>query len=214
MRLIYLLLAACPSAFGHIEMRKPYPFKSKFDPENKSNDVDYSMTTPLNADGSNFPCKGYHHTKTFRATANYTAGHSYSLELAGSATHGGGSCQISLSVDNGTSFQVIKSIMGGCPLTQSYIFTIPDTVPSGKGLLAWTWFNLFGNREMYMNCAPVIITGSTSRLSNHILPKMFEANIGNGCKTVEGRETVFTSPGNDVIYGGKITAGSPPVPKC
>ncbi|KAK2811145.1 hypothetical protein FQN49_008484 [Arthroderma sp. PD_2] len=217
MRSIYVLFAVFSSAFGHMEMIKPYPFRSKFDPENKPGEIDYSMTSPLHEDGSNFPCKGYHANTKFRATANYTIGQPYSLELDGSATHGGGSCQISLSFDNGTSFQVIKSIMGGCPLTSPYNFTIPNRVPSGKALLAWTWFNLLGNREMYMNCAPVVIINGgsgASRPSTCVLPKVFEANIRNGCATIEGRETVFANPGRDIIYGGNVTADSPPMPEC
>ncbi|EGE03336.1 endoglucanase [Trichophyton equinum CBS 127.97] len=217
MQLIYVLLAVCTGVSGHMEMKTPYPFRSKFNPENKYTDIDYSMTSPLNSDGSNFPCKGYHSNTTFRATANYTAGQIYSLELTGTATHGGGSCQVSLSLDNGTSFRVIKSIMGGCPLTDTYNFTIPRDTPSGRAMLAWTWFNLFGNREMYMNCAPVMINNcasDASRTLNVELPKLFEANIGNGCMTIEGRETVFANPGCDVIYGGNVTADNPPMPKC
>ncbi|EFR01396.1 hypothetical protein MGYG_04403 [Nannizzia gypsea CBS 118893] len=219
MQLICVLLAACIGVSGHMEMKTPYPFRRrvKFNPGNKYTDIDYSMTNPLNADGSNFPCKGYHSNTTFRATANYTTGQTYSLELAGTATHGGGFCQVSLSLDNGTSFQVIKSVMGGCPLTNTYNFTIPKDIPAGRALLAWTWFNLFGNREMYMNCAPVVINNCASGASrpySYGLPKLFEANIGNGCISIEGRETVFANPGCDVVYGKNVTTDSPPIPEC
>lgn len=86
------------------------------------------------------------------------------MSLAGTSTHGGGSCQLSLSYDNGATFRVIKSMIGGCPLTTTYDFTIPSYTPAGNALLAWTWQNLEGNREYYMNCAEVSISsGSSSR---------------------------------------------------
>ncbi|KAL1957761.1 hypothetical protein VTO42DRAFT_5605 [Malbranchea cinnamomea] len=209
----YLLALFGASALAHMEMRDPYPFRSKFNPDNSPDEIDYSMTNPLATDGSNFPCKGYHDDGIEGVTATYDAGGSYSITLAGSARHSGGSCQISLSYDNGATFKVIKSIMGGCPLVDTYNFRIPPNAPSGKALLAWTWYNLVGNRELYMNCAPVQINGSGGGDISS-LPDMWIANVGNGCKTVEGRETVFANPGEDVEYGGSVTPSSPPFPNC
>ena len=63
--------------------------------------------------------------------------------------HGGGSCQLAMSYDNGASWNVIYSIIGGClveGLTQDV--KIPADAPSGEALFAWNWFNLLGNREM------------------------------------------------------------------
>lgn len=142
------LLFAVP-ALTHMEMSWPLPLRSKFNPDNDSNDIDYSMTSPLNADGSNFPCKGYQNDAAIETTAVYTAGSTYNMTLAGSATHGGGSCQISLSYDNAATFRVIKSMIGGCPLVSTYDFTIPSSAPGGEALLAWTWQNEEGNREFY-----------------------------------------------------------------
>jgi hypothetical protein len=115
---------------------------------------DYDMTNPLLADGSNFPCKHYQYNDTnpqaYDIKATYSAGSEYNLTLAGGATHSGGSCQISLSYDNGATFKVIESIIGGCPLAYTYNFTIPTFAPSSDtALLSWSWFNLIGNREMY-----------------------------------------------------------------
>ncbi|EER27906.1 hypothetical protein D8B26_005977 [Coccidioides posadasii str. Silveira] len=211
----FLVLVLVTTAFGHMEMTTPYALRSKFDPANKNGLIDYSNTSPLLASGENFPCKGYHLNGPWRSVATYSAGQSYTLELTGTATHGGGSCQISLSVDNGKSFKVIKSMMGGCPLTKRYDFRIPSSTPSGKALISWSWFNLIGNREMYMNCAQVEISnGSTNTLLFDTLPDMYVANVNRGCSTVEGRETVFNNPGVDVVYGGKVTPGSPPFPNC
>lgn len=61
--------------------------------------------------------------------------------LTGSSTHGGGSCQIALSDDKGSSFAVIKSYIGDYvradPLgDQIFGFTIPDDTPTGDVLLS------------------------------------------------------------------------------
>ncbi|KLJ05980.1 DNA-directed RNA polymerase [Blastomyces silverae] len=187
------LAIAAGSAFAHIEMSHPVPFRSR---HGSGGNVDYSMTSPLLADGSNFPCKGYHHDSASKPSATYKAGGSGDVKLEGTATHGGGSCQISLSYDQGNTFRVIESIIGGCPLNKQYGFKIPSNAPSGEALLAWTWFNKIGNREMYMNCAPVVIEGgSGDRAAFDKLPEIYIANVGNGKTTVEGEDVKFPNPG-------------------
>ncbi|KAH8691869.1 hypothetical protein BGW36DRAFT_303951 [Talaromyces proteolyticus] len=196
---------------AHIQMSNPYPIRSPLDPENGDN-RDYSYTNPLSASGSDFPCKGYQ-SDPFRPTATYAAGGQYQLSLQGSATHGGGSCQLSLSYDTGKTFTVIKSIEGGCPLTSTYEFTIPSDAPLGKALFVWTWFNKIGNREMYMNCAQVIIEQGPANkfsprkeqharqmVSYSSRPSIFIANVhGPGeCVTIAGDEVKFPEPGPDV----------------
>ena len=210
-------------------MSSPYPIRSPLNPNGGSN-KDYSYTSPLSASGSDYPCKGYANDP-FVSVASYTAGGSYEIELEGSATHGGGSCQISLSYDTAKTFKVIKSIEGGCPLTPKYSFTIPSDAPSGKALLVWTWFNKVGNREMYMNCAQVTINGKSSKRSHprHLshkltareafssLPPIFLANINNPegeCTTVASEEVAFPLPGSDLqgsVPGpGFVCKGSAP----
>lgn len=80
-----------------------------------------------------------------------------------------------------------------------YDFTIPAELAAGKYTLAWTWFNKVGNREMYMNCAPLQVTGSGGS-ENHLdtLPDMFVANIGPGCGTLADTDVSFPNPGQDV----------------
>jgi hypothetical protein len=225
-------------ATAHMELSWPYPLRSKFDPQNNSSDIDYSMTAPLLADGvdaypyrcklirnanpefdsvgSNFPCKGYQKDTPFRATTEYTAGNTYNMTLAGSATHGGGSCQLSLSYDNGDTFHVIQSMEGGCPLTSTYDFKVPSDVPNGNALFAWTWFNLIGNREMYMNCVDVVVSGGSGSAQSFTsaYPKVFVANVNNGCSTVENKQTVFASPGKEVVYGQGVSSSLAPFPNC
>lgn len=213
---LYLTL---PSVQAHMEMRWPYSFRSKFNPNNTN--PDYSNTSPLLADGSNYPCKGYQDLPSSQApVVSYVPGQSYNLTLSGEARHGGGSCQISLSYDDGQTFHVIKSMIGGCPLKDTWDFTIPSYAPPSQSvILAWTWFNLIGNREMYMQCARVAVTGqavqryrrTTSKRQTSIdqLPENFACNINNGCKTIEDHEIIFPNPGNVIERGTDLYSPLP-----
>jgi len=143
---------------------------------------------------------------------------------ANTAVHGGGSCQVSISYETDatalkdpSNWKVIHSYIGGCPteamgnldnsvactggddsacVDQSFGFDVPSEVKDGSAILAWTWFNNIGNREMYMNCAQVSISGGSNQLDT--LPAMFTANIGNGCSTTEQFNTDFPNPGKYV----------------
>ncbi|KAL2843142.1 hypothetical protein BJY01DRAFT_197375 [Aspergillus pseudoustus] len=178
--------------------------------------------SPILEDGSDFPCRTTDYTVT---QENILAkGQTHQLEFEGGATHGGGSCQISITSDRAptkdSDWSVIKSIEGGCMDTSegstnigsdasakaafSPSFTIPDSFADGKYTLAWTWFNRIGNREMYMNCAPITITGSSTKRSEvtalqkrEEFPALFIANV-NGCKTEEPYSIRFPNPGSDV----------------
>ena len=168
---LYMLLLALPPALCHVQMTWPAPLRSKYNPSTPNNLIDYSIASPLSASGSNFPCKGYHNDPDQLPSAHYTAGSTYNVTLLGEATHGGGSCQLSLSYDKGQTFRVIKSMIGGCPKTLTYDFTVPSYAPSGEALFAWTWQNKVGNREFYMDCAVVQIDsadgGQQKRQDSH-----------------------------------------------
>ncbi|KAK8169527.1 hypothetical protein IWX90DRAFT_383538, partial [Phyllosticta citrichinensis] len=160
---------------------------------------DYDITSPLESSGSNFPCQGMTSKLSgLTATAKYQAGQNYTVSLAGSAVHNGGSCQLSLSYDSGKTWKVIKSIIGGCPTmgTATYDFQMPEAAPAGKAIFAWTWINHTGNREFYMNCAVVNIQNSGSgNLCS--LPNLFVANLDsiNSCVVPEGTDAVYPNPG-------------------
>ena len=139
--LLFGALCALPLAHAHMQMINPSPFR---DPHGKYQPMDWDILKPLNADGSNFACKGYHLNTEWHPTATYEPGGTYKMQLGGSATHGGGSCQLSMSFDGGSEFKVIKSIEGGCPEKKEYSFTIPRELGNGlkkttTGLFAWTW---------------------------------------------------------------------------
>jgi hypothetical protein len=217
--LLSALLPSVPVVNAQMEMSWPYSFRSKFNPN--STDPDYDNHGPLIADGSNYPCKGYQDLPSSQnAVVSYVTGQTYNLTLAGSARRSGGSCQISLSYDNGQSFHVIKSMIGGCPLKDDWDFTIPSYAPpTDSAILAWTWFNLIGNREMYMQCARVAITGqavqryrrTSSRRQSSVnqLPGIFACNIDNGCTTIEDHEVVFPNPGTVTEKGTDLYSALP-----
>ncbi|KAJ5371423.1 uncharacterized protein N7496_007515 [Penicillium cataractarum] len=176
------LLATGASA--HMQMMKPYPIRS---PLNKDSDEkkDYSYTNPLNPSGADYPCKGYANDP-FQSQASYAPGQTYELELDGSATHSGGSCQLALTYDRGKTFKVIESMLGECPISKKYDFQIPSDAPTGEALLAWTWFNKVGNREMYMNCAMVTIGGSSSS-GNKTQSSTSNGKNSHGKKVIDGK---------------------------
>ncbi|KAK4069862.1 CAZyme family AA11 [Trichoderma aggressivum f. europaeum] len=218
---------------GHMEMTSPPPFRSKYNTLGlTANDIDYSMTNPLDATGIDFPCKGYHKllgTALGASMATWAPGGSYSFSVTGGANHFGGSCQASLSYDKGKTFKVIHSWIGECPPKgdSTWPFTVPTDAPAGEALFAWTWFNQVGNREMYMNCAVVTIGAGKKRDASipfSSRPDIFVANVGNDVCTWEGKDVQFPNPGpevdNDSVKGtiapgqgkckGEPPAGAPP----
>ncbi|EEU42052.1 uncharacterized protein NECHADRAFT_105522 [Fusarium vanettenii 77-13-4] len=212
------ILGLAGLAQAHMEMTYPAPFKSKYNP-NAGWDIDYSMTSPLAGDGSNFPCKGYQTllgTAAGAPTVTWQAGQQYNMTIAGGADHGGGSCQASLSFDKGKTWTVIQSYIGNCPVSPSasFKFTLPVDTPAGVALFAWSWFNKIGNREMYMNCAAITVKAGKGTPSTPMSkrPAMFVANVGNGCGTTEMTDLMFPNPGPDVSLTSSNTKA--PVGQC
>ncbi|KAK4159979.1 hypothetical protein QBC43DRAFT_360778 [Cladorrhinum sp. PSN259] len=75
----------------------------------------------------------------------------------------------------------------GTECVRQFNVPIPKDLPNGNATFAWTWYNKIGNRELYMNCAPVSITGgSSSTTFFNELPEMFVANIPGKCTTSNG----------------------------
>ncbi|KAJ5737437.1 uncharacterized protein N7483_002562 [Penicillium malachiteum] len=218
--LLHLLNGIMPwFANAHVIMISPEPYSK-----------DKINNSPLAADGSDFPCKLQ--PSDFEIPLEetvYRIGENYSIKFQGSVAHGGGSCQVSLTSDRkptkDSKWKVIHSCEGGCPanvagnlpgdalskILPPLNFTIPLGLQPGKYSLAWTWFNRIGNREMYMNCAPVTLVGSASNddpiyqsdlFSD--LPNMFIANI-NGCQTRENIDIRFPQAGGSVEYRGEAS---------
>ena len=65
------------------------------------------------------------------------------------AAHSGGSCQASLSFDNGETWKVLHSYQGGCPRDvkldsnragddQLFFFRVPEETRAGPALFSWS----------------------------------------------------------------------------
>ncbi|PGG96083.1 hypothetical protein AJ79_09740 [Helicocarpus griseus UAMH5409] len=234
-------LLSASTVNAHMKMKTPVPFNF--------NALDNG---PLDASGSDFPCKfdgSYSAQGGSVPPENVMAiGEEQILSFQGSAVHGGGSCQLSITEDKVPTKQsvwkVIHSIEGGCPAAvegnlpenaygsgaSTFKFKIPDVVAPGDYTFAWTWLNRIGNREFYMNCAPITVTGgkkrrytptppskpvnSVSLAKRDELPEMFVANI-NGCMTKEGVDIRFPEPGPSVdLFGVLSNLISPGEPAC
>ncbi|RKP36353.1 hypothetical protein BJ085DRAFT_31726 [Dimargaris cristalligena] len=142
--------------------------------------VDYSIKSPIGIPTQiNQPwCK--YQTPYDKPVATYEAGSAIPVEfMAGGAAHGGGHCQFSLSYDGGRTFVVLQSIMNRC-FREGLTFNVPipeNAPPSNRVVFAWSWINAIGNREFYMNCADIAITGGQvgGRVTG---PQMVVANYG------------------------------------
>ncbi|KAL5352977.1 hypothetical protein ACLOAV_002926 [Pseudogymnoascus australis] len=202
-------------ASAHIKMTTPKPFR-----------VSSLTNDPLLGDGSDFPCKQSGGIYNAEGAINTMAlGSTQPLNFVGSAVHSGRSCQISVTYNEkpvkDSVWKVIHSIEGGCPaqgvegnlgggpntpVPDDYSFSIPDSLPTSKA------FNKVGNCKMYMNCAPIDITGRNSKSKRktaayNALPDMFTANIDNGCRTKEGAGSGSTS-GSGLSEAHSSTQGS------
>ncbi|KAK5937168.1 hypothetical protein PMZ80_010468 [Knufia obscura] len=222
------LLALAAAAHAHMIMKTPTPAGN---PNN----------SPLLDNGDDFPCKGAGDQVATGPLNTMPVGVPQTLSFTGSAVHGGGSCQISLAKgtkpDKNTKWMVIHSIEGGCPANVAgnlpenasgdgaakFQFSIPDhpDITAGEEhTLAWTWNNKVGNREMYMNCARVMVQGAAkkryapsnmpvSKRQAAPLPDMFVANIGNGCTVPEGTDVKYPNPGESVEQAQGAALGAP-----
>ena len=140
---------------AHMLLNKPMMFPAGDKPSNGP------LNGPSSGGASNYPCKQQPDGSTYDFSFPRTdmpMGSKYTVEFKGGATHGGGSCQFSLSKDlkptKDSEFKVIHSIMGGCPSrsqtgnagenagaidADKYTFTVPDGLEAGDYTFAWTW---------------------------------------------------------------------------
>jgi hypothetical protein len=202
--------ALAATANAHMIMKYPVPYsKDKID------------NSPISK--AQFPCKSQNGF-TVTTMNPMTVGEKQTLTFDGSAVHGGGSCQLSVTMDleptPDSVFKVIKSMEGACPGIEGpldFEFSLPDSIPNGKATFAWTWFSkLAGQSELYMNCAPIEVSGGASDDSAfQKLPDMFVANLEpQVCKNKEGSAVAFPNPGTDVQMGSTNDAVPPVGPGC
>jgi hypothetical protein len=215
-----LLLALAASATAHMRMNNPKPYG--FDTLNSS---------PL--EPADFPCKQRPGVYDVTQMNQWDAGTTQTISFLGSAVHGGGSCQFSITTDQQPSessqWKVIHSVVGGCPSnvtgnldqnpdgTQAATFpvTMPNNIPDGQYTFAWTWLNKVGNREFYMNCAPIQVGSGTGKASTasasealSSLPDMFVANLpATSCSTAENEDFNYPDAGQSISEGNGSSLG-------
>ncbi|KZM22775.1 uncharacterized protein EKO05_0001486 [Ascochyta rabiei] len=201
------VLAMASATSAHMFIENPVPFIGV-------------AKDPLLESGANFPCQvGSGGAYKIDKMNKWAVGSDVTVSFPKdhTATHGGGSCQISVTKDKeptpASKWKVIHSIEGGCPSTGSansglhgtFGFKVPAALPEGQLTMAWTWFNKRGNREMYMNCAPIKVSGGTGDGFDS-LPDMAIANIEvpGACKakTTEGSDYTFANSGDSVAKLG------------
>jgi len=176
---------------------------------------------------ADFPCKMPGGSYISNGVTQWPVGTQQTVSFIGGATHSGGSCQFSITTDpkptKQSQWKVIESVIGGCPSdvdgnlsgnatddrSNKYQVTMPKDVPSGSYTFAWTWLNKSGNREFYMNCAPIQVSGgSGSKDALAALPDMFVSNLDATCSTAENQDFSYPNPGSNVVTGSKAVPGS------
>lgn len=202
------LLALAATANAHLQMMTPAPF-----PGYNSGPWGPQPDWTFNP----FPCQGKMTGGT--ATDLKLGSSGNKLVFKGSAVHSGGSCQVSLTYEanptKDTVWRTITSFHGGCPikfddnmppnaeavLDSGLTYDVPADIPAGDAKIAWTWINKSGNREFYMQCGPVKLSGPGGPKANfEKLPEMVVANVeGFPCKTEEGKDYKFKNPGSKVV---------------
>ncbi|KAI7834001.1 hypothetical protein BX661DRAFT_139911, partial [Kickxella alabastrina] len=180
---IFLSALALPGIVNaHISLSKPCPRFSEYCGKTSNlpsgvSTLDGNINQPIGSATTGVYLEFCKTSKEWVNTVDtLTAGSSYQVTFASHAvSHSGGHCEFSVSYDSGKTFVVIHQELRYCFVGKkpsaitnevsvfSYTFDIPSDLPSSdRAIFAWTWVNASGNREFYMNCADVEITGSSS----------------------------------------------------
>ncbi|KAF4301257.1 hypothetical protein GTA08_BOTSDO07276 [Botryosphaeria dothidea] len=174
-----LLLAICglTAVHAHMQLEYPPPFNASNNPH-RTGPADNIYVYPAGCCGredTKATCRGYLSllgTPEGAPVATWAAGSKVTWNITGDpaitlndlgGTHYGGSCQVGFSTDGGETFKVAASYEGNCPHRnselgsgQNFDLTIPEDLPAGEAVFAWTWINR--EQEFTMNCAAVTIT--------------------------------------------------------
>ncbi|GIZ40486.1 hypothetical protein CKM354_000382100 [Cercospora kikuchii] len=210
------VLALLGQVSAHMKMAHPVPFNA-----------DAVTTSPLESDRSNYPCQISNGVYNVTEQNMMKVGEEQLLSFNGSASHGGGTCQLAVSLDKNPTkesiFKLIQVYEGGCPTSGAgndgshpFTFKIPEGFPNGEFALAWTWYNKIGNREIYQNCAPITVTGGSD---NHdvydSLPEHYIINLPpSDCSSVETSDQMIPFPGQYIIKGEGAKPSAATGPSC
>lgn len=141
---------------------------------------------------------------------------------------------------NASAWKTLYTIIGGCPAqavgnlptvetdangrangrqcgnstgdecVRQFDIPIPQGLPNGNATFAWTWLNRIGDREYYMSCSHVTITGGTNDGDfMESLPPVFQANMPGKCTTGESGLLVnIPDPGQYGVVYDEPSAGA------
>ncbi|KAI4801238.1 hypothetical protein E4T44_11651 [Aureobasidium sp. EXF-8845] len=205
-----ILLTQLPSLVDcHLKLNNPVPYSKS------TLQLDPLRNVAPGSEQSDFPCQskriGGADPWIVDQENNLVAGEPQTMTFDGSASHGGGSCQLSVTLDRqptaDSTFKTIASWIGGCPIddtdggTHPWNYTIPPEVPNGKATLAWSWVSkLSGQPEFYMNCAPITISGGAENTTEFDqLEDMFRVNLpSSDCGSQLSSNLEIPNPGRYV----------------
>ncbi|KAJ1717996.1 hypothetical protein LPJ61_006967, partial [Coemansia biformis] len=176
---LYGLAGTLVCVQAHISLKSPCP---RYSPTGENcpvvpagQQLDQEMNAPISSVQQGFSkpfCK--YSTPWPTPAAKWTAGQSITVKFGKHAvSHSGGHCEFSMSYDGGKTFVIIHQELQYCFVGQNlgvtnevkifdYTFDLPKDLPaSDKAIFAWSWVNASGNREFYMNCADVAISGTS-----------------------------------------------------
>ncbi|KAF2113544.1 hypothetical protein BDV96DRAFT_495998 [Lophiotrema nucula] len=209
----FSILALAASVRSHMIMDKPRPYG-------------YATLTNSPLALADYPCKQRQGVYDIVEMNYFSAGEAELVNFNGTAVHGGGSCQFSITTDLEPSLSsrwaVIHSVEGNCPAVNQagnlegedpnkqgpdrYPLTIPKEVPNGQYSLAWSWINNVGGQgEFYMDCSPIVVSGGAEANDASLdylnkLPTMFVANLEATCRTstIGNKDWVYPDPGDSL----------------
>ncbi|KAK3315782.1 hypothetical protein B0H66DRAFT_604099 [Apodospora peruviana] len=190
-------------AAAHMRMVEPVPYTLP-------NLTEY--LSPLLRGGSNFPCKAVDY-QAGPMPNTMQLGSMQNLMFIGKESHGGGSCQISITYDfppqitrasgrssspskvaaQSAAAKTVGNTANGDPWPDVYVFKIPTNIATGNATL------VSGD-----NPGPVLhqkrfengkITSNSQLDAFAALPDMFIANIGKSCRTPYGVDVLFPKSG-------------------
>jgi len=207
---------------GHLIMQQPVPY-SKDTLDNSP-----LLNAAPGSSGSNFPCKLRDNAFEVVQENAIQVGEQNTISWEGSASHGGGTCQLSVTLDReptaNSKFKVIASWIGGCPTssdgnggTHPFNWTMPAEVPNGKATFAWSWVSkLSGQPEYYMNCAPITVSGGASTNDEFDqLEDLFLVNLpSSNCGSQASHDLEIPNPGKYVTTFGSTALATPTGSGC
>ena len=187
---------------AHMMITKPVPYGQSTLTTSPLADTDPG------ASDSTYPCQQRPGVYDITSMNHITVGQPNELSFSGSASHGGGTCQLTVTKDKeptaNSTFKIFQVFEGGCPINSDgnsgshpFTYVLPKDMPNGVMTFAWYWYNRIGNRELYMNCAPITVTGGADNDDYFdTLPNVYLVNMPTSeCQTSdEGIQNSVTIP--------------------